>query len=67
MTAHSCSITFSAVPLARQPSKNFGLSLAIASRFFLPIALRRSSACGPLKPAIDLAICIDCSWYRITE
>ena len=35
------------VPEARQPSKNSGLSLAIASRFFLPIALRRSSAFGP--------------------
>ena len=34
----------------------------MAWRFFLPIALRRSSAFGPLNPAIDLAICIDCSW-----
>ena len=46
----------------RQPSKNSGRSLAIASRFFLPIALRRSSAFGPEKPASDLAICIACSW-----
>ena len=34
----------------------------MAWRFFLPIALRRSSASAPEKPAIDLAICIDCSW-----
>jgi hypothetical protein len=60
-------MTDSEVPLARAPSKNIGLSLAIASRFFLPIALRRSSACGPVNPATCLAICIDCSWYRITE
>src|SRR5215207_2860107 len=59
-------MTASLVPDARQPCTNSGLSCAIASRFFLPIALRRSSASGPEKPAIDLAICIDCSWYRIT-
>ena len=55
-----------ACPDARQPSKNAGLSLAIASRFFLPIALRRSSAWAPLKPASCLEISIACSWYRMT-
>ena len=32
------------------------------SRFFLPIALRRSSALAPEKPAISLAMSIACSW-----
>jgi hypothetical protein len=54
-------MTSSAVPDARQPATNSGWSFAIASRFFLPIALRRSSALGPEKPASDLAICIACS------
>ena len=62
MVAHSHSVTSRLVPEAAQPSKNSGLSLAIASRFFLPIALRRSSALAPEKPAIVLAICIACSW-----
>ena len=62
MTVHSISMTSGAVPDSRQPSKNIGFSSAIAARFFLPIALRRSSARGPEKPAIDLAICIVCSW-----
>jgi len=61
LVVHSHSVTDSVVPDARQPSKNSGLSLAIASRFFLPIALRRSSALAPLKPAISLEICIACS------
>ena len=55
-------MTESAVPLAREPATNSGLSFAIASRSFLPIALRRSSAFAPEKPAISLAIRIDCSW-----
>ncbi len=55
-------MTRSLAPDARQPAKNSGLSFAIASRFFLPIALRRSSAFAPLKPASVLAICIACSW-----
>ena len=59
-------MTRGSVPEAWQPLRNSGSSVAIASRFFLPIALRRSSALAPLKPASDLAICIACSWYRIT-
>ena len=55
-------MTFSAVPLARAPAKNSSFSEAIFARSFFPIALRRSSARGPLKPASVLAICIDCSW-----
>ena len=54
------------MPEAAQPWRNSGSSFAIASRFFLPIALRRSSALAPLNPPSDLAICIACSWYRIT-
>ena len=34
----------------------------MAARSFLPIALRRSSAFAPLKPATVVAICIACSW-----
>ena len=52
----------SEVPLARAPAMNSGFSFAIAARFFLPIALRRSSAFAPEKPAISLAIRIACSW-----
>ncbi len=55
-------MTWLLVPEARQPATNSGSSFAIASRFFLPIALRRSSAFAPLNPASVLAICIDCSW-----
>ncbi len=55
-------MTASLVPDARQPSRNSGSSCAIAARFFLPIALRRSSARAPEKPAISLEICIACSW-----
>ena len=55
-------MTASLVPEARQPATKSGLSAAIASRFFLPIALRRSSALAPEKPASSVAICIACSW-----
>ena len=41
---------------------NIGCIFAIRSRFFLPTALRRSSASAGLKPAICLAISISCSW-----
>ena len=41
---------------------NLSFMVAIRSRFFLPIALRRSSAWAPEKPAIRRAICINCSW-----
>ena len=44
------------------PSRNLAFIVAIRSRFFLPIALRRSSASAGLKPAICLAISISCSW-----
>ena len=67
MIDQSSLITCSEVPVPRAPSKKRSLSEAIRWRSFLPIALRRSSASGPLKPAIALAICINCSWYRITE
>ena len=55
-----------ATPFLAAPARNIGSSLAIASRFFLPIALRRSSACAPEKPASSLEMSIDCSWYRMT-
>ena len=66
MVAHSHSTVSGATPEAWHPSTNSGLSLAIASRFFLPIALRRSSARAPENPASALEICMACSWYRIT-
>ena len=59
-------MTCGLVPLAAQPARNSGSSKAIAARFFLPMALRRSSALAPLKPASSLEICMACSWYRMT-
>ena len=41
---------------------NLSFIVAIRSRFFLPIALRRSSASAPEKPAIEREISISCSW-----
>ena len=41
---------------------NLSFIVAISSRFFLPIALRRSSASAGLKPARSLAISMYCSW-----
>ena len=45
-----------------QPSMNLSFSDAIRAWIFLPIALRRSSASAGEKPAMCLAISIDCSW-----
>ena len=41
---------------------NFFSILAIRSRFFLPIALRRSSDSAGVKPASFFEISINCSW-----
>ena len=50
------------VPDSARPARNLSSIVAIRSRFFLPTALRRSSASAGLKPAIRLAISINCSW-----
>ncbi len=54
--------TFGLGARLRQAGMNLSFIVAIRSRFFLPIALRRSSASAPLKPAIVREISISCSW-----
>ncbi len=41
---------------------NLSFIVAIMSRFFFPIALRRSSAWAPENPASEREISISCSW-----
>ena len=48
------------------PSMNICLRRAISSAFFLPMALRSVSAWPMVKPPMAEAICITCSWYRMT-
>ncbi len=44
MSSRAARATAGVVPFATQPSTNFSFSEAIRAWFFLPIALRRSSA-----------------------
>ena len=49
-------------PRTAQPSMNLPSIVAIRSRFFLPTALRRSSASAGVKPPSCFEISISCSW-----
>ncbi len=62
MASQSSAALRPATPRASAPATNFSFCSTIWSRFFLPIALRRTSASPIEKPATSTAICITCSW-----